>query len=219
MVGVESSWRWLTEVGRSAWRWHGHWMAWNTGLAVVPLVLSFALFRPKRRRSFLWWTGVALFVAFLPNAPYVLTDVVHLFGDIRRSDASDAKLLLVVVPVFALFFAIGMGCYAVSLRRLRAWIAAEAPRVRWWPAATALHLLCAIGLYLGRVVRLNSWDLFVAPGRVVDSAARLGQSSSLVLVGFAFVVLAATTALFDVVLDRLRARDRPGTEPLNPSNG
>ncbi len=60
------------------------WMVWNTMLALVPLALSFTLFSPGRRcRSMGWWFGFAVFVAALPNAPYVLTDVIHLVDDAR----------------------------------------------------------------------------------------------------------------------------------------
>src|SRR5215813_31019 len=98
MDGVEKSLHWLAAVGRSAWRWHGHWMAWNTGLAAVPLVLALLLFRQGRRRTVPWWAGAVAFVAFLPNAPCVLTDVVHLLGDLRRSDGTDAERLVVGNP-------------------------------------------------------------------------------------------------------------------------
>src|SRR4051812_24343730 len=60
-------------------RTHGRWMVWNLALAAVPVFLAMALFRPGRRHGVGWWLGTALFVLFLPNAPYVLTDVVHLF--------------------------------------------------------------------------------------------------------------------------------------------
>src|SRR5258707_813088 len=69
---------------------HG-FMLWNAFLAGCPAALALALFtRPApERRGVLWWAGLAAWVLFLPNAPYVLTDVVHMIDDIQRAH-SDA---------------------------------------------------------------------------------------------------------------------------------
>src|SRR5262245_2969471 len=72
-------------VGRNAW-----WMGWNTLLAWVPVVLAWGLFRGGADRSVsrspLWWAGLVLFVLFLPNAPYVVTDLFHLPYDLWPAD-------------------------------------------------------------------------------------------------------------------------------------
>src|SRR6266496_738859 len=49
------------------------WMGWNAFLALVPLVLARVLFGHRPRRRWVLITGGAVFVAFLPNAPYVLS--------------------------------------------------------------------------------------------------------------------------------------------------
>ncbi len=76
----------------------GHWMAWNLALALAPWMLSFYLFRPTRRPGAAWVCGALAFVLLVPNAPYILTDVVHLPPSIRR-ELSDSAVLLVVFPV------------------------------------------------------------------------------------------------------------------------
>lgn len=87
------------------------WMVWNTFLAVIPLALSGWLFMSGQRRSLLWWIGLVTFIAFLPNAPYVLTDVIHLVHDIRWG-YSIWVISLVLVPAYLLFMAIGFGAYS-----------------------------------------------------------------------------------------------------------
>ena len=60
------------------------WIVWNLFLAFIPLVLSFWLFlRPSKKRSLVWWISLIIFIAFLPNAPYLLTDIIHLIEAIR----------------------------------------------------------------------------------------------------------------------------------------
>ena len=65
-------------------------MLWNTVLAFVPFGLAIMLFRsgafgPGHTCTPLWWITFAIWVAFLPNAPYVITDVVHLVQDLQRA--------------------------------------------------------------------------------------------------------------------------------------
>ena len=60
-------------------------MLWNTFLALIPFALSLWLFkgRGSGNRRLDWWIGCIVFIAFLPNAPYVLTDIIHLVRFIR----------------------------------------------------------------------------------------------------------------------------------------
>lgn len=136
---------------------NARWMGWNLVLALVPLCLAVVLFRGQPRRTGWWRLGVVAFVAFLPNAPYVMTDVIHLFTDVRMVE-SDAVLSLAVLPQYALFIGVGVASYTACLLLVGS---------RY---TVPLHAVCAVGIYLGRVARLNSWDLFVRPGRVVEAA-------------------------------------------------
>src|SRR5690242_9088327 len=97
-----------------------NFMVWNTFLALLPLALAIVLFRPERvaARGRLWWIGVAAFVALLPNAPYVLTDVVHLIAAVRQTHSHEAVALF-VLPAYAAFFFIGVESYALCLRKVR----------------------------------------------------------------------------------------------------
>jgi uncharacterized membrane protein len=178
---------------------HGQWMVWNTLLALIPLALAFVVFRPGLRRSPMWWAGAVAFVLFLPNAPYVLTDVVHLFRDIRRED--DLVVLFVYLPTYLLFMAVGFGAYVVSLRRLGAYLGHEGLG-RWWvPLFFALQASVAVALYLGRVVRLNSWYVVTAPGEVVGSFDDLAGRFPVQVISVTFVVLVVATGLTWLALD------------------
>ncbi|MSO78995.1 MAG: DUF1361 domain-containing protein [Acidimicrobiia bacterium] len=61
---------------------NGPWMVWNSLLACIPLAFAVFLFTgPRTTRRPPWWVGLAIFVAFLPNGPYVITDLIHLNRD------------------------------------------------------------------------------------------------------------------------------------------
>lgn len=175
----------------------GFWMVQNTVLAWIPVLLAVPLFRvwqrdvPSPRRTAAWWAGVALFVLFLPNAPYVVTDLVHLRGDIDRL-GPDGPVATTVLPVYGLLVASGFLAYYLALAQLRHYLdrvglAARRPRI-----ILGLHALVAVGIFLGRWSRLNSWEPVVGPEatlhRVVDA---LSWTAAPVLIATLFVVTAA----------------------------
>lgn len=166
------------------------WMSWNLFLAFVPLVLSLWLFYPRQARSPLWWVVLLVFIAFLPNAPYVLTDIIHLVRQIRY-EPSIWMISLVIIPQYCLFMLLGFGAYALSLVRLGKYLLQQGRR-RWvLPAELGLHGLSAIGVYLGRFDRFNSWDFVTQPGAVIASAIdNLLSRRALLIMAIAFVIIA-----------------------------
>lgn len=154
---------WLTTSLQAA-KSNLFFMMWNTFLAVIPFIVSLWIFRGRgsgvRRLS--WWVGLAIFVAFLPNAPYVLTDIIHLVQDIRQGH-SIWTISLILVPQYLLFMLIGFEAYVASLVNLGHYLKKQGLR-RWIFAAELLmHALCAVGIYLGRFLRFNSWDIVTNP--------------------------------------------------------
>jgi uncharacterized membrane protein len=146
------------------------WMTWNLFLALIPLVLSVWLFRMAKQRSVLWWMGLFWFVAFLPNAPYVLTDLIHLVFDIQSTDSLLFNTL-VIIPKYVLFIGIGFEAYVLSLINLGDYLKRQNLDPWVLQVELLLHGLSAIGVYLGRIERFNSWDLMTRPHHVVRSIA------------------------------------------------
>jgi uncharacterized membrane protein len=172
---------------------NGPWMAWNVVLALVPLVAAVALFTGDRRHTVAWWLGAALFLVFLPNAPYVLTDVVHLI-DGGRSVQGSSALIMALVAQYAALFAIGIVAFVASLELLRGHLTrAGWPARRVARAELAVQAACAVGVYLGRFGRLNSWELGAEPARVL--LGRADRLSAWVIVATTFMILVAITAL------------------------
>ena len=99
-----------------------------------------------------------VFVAFLPNAPYVLTDTIHLIEDIRQN-YSIWTITLVLIPLYVLFIFLGFEAYVLSLLNLDHYFQQQGFIRLIMPAELFLHSLSAIGVYLGRFLRFNSWDI------------------------------------------------------------
>ncbi len=203
-------------------RQNSRWMSWNLFLAFVPLLLSFWLFRRQRSRSLVWWLGLLVFIAFLPNAPNVLTDVIHLVEDIRKG-YSIWTITLIVIPLYSLFTLAGFEAYVLSLINFGYYLHRQGKRQ--WIMATelSLHALSAIGIYLGRFKRFNSWDFITQLDNLTDTVLDdLAKKQPLFLIFVTFLIIAGLYWLMKQVTLGLVLRRRyakaelSGSEPDSP---
>ncbi|MEA5616300.1 DUF1361 domain-containing protein [Cronbergia sp. UHCC 0137] len=165
------------------------WMTWNLFLAFIPLALSMWLFRTKRGRSWVWWLGFLVFYAFLPNAPYLLTDVIHLIDDIRNIQ-SVWMITLVIIPVYLLVILSGFQAYVISLINLGYYLH-RISKSQWIIAVELItHALCALGIYWGRFLRFNSWDFITQPDALLTRGIEetLGKQP-LLIIAVTFIIL------------------------------
>src|ERR1044072_5611794 len=138
----------------------------NLFLACVPLFLSTAL-----RIAHHWqlprliqFAVASLWLLFLPNAPYILTDILHLTRPSQAPAWYDLALLLscagpgVLVGYLSLIDVLGF----VARRFGPAWS---------WIFALVSLVLSGFAIYLGRFLRWNSWDVLITPTLVLDIAA------------------------------------------------
>jgi uncharacterized membrane protein len=192
MIHVVRGARWLIDA-------NGQWMGVNLALALVPFALAALLFRFASRRSPLWWAGLAIFVAFLPNAPYVLTDVVHLAPSLAGAPSRVAAVLG-LLPLYGALFLLGTASYVGCLRLLGRYLVRSGRRRAAPLAVGALHVASCVGVLLGRRDRLNSWDL-LHPARVAAaSLAVLADPAALAIV---VVAVAAAALTFEVTRSTL----------------
>ncbi|WP_219884770.1 DUF1361 domain-containing protein [Merismopedia glauca] len=139
-------------------------------------------------RSFFWWLGFLLFILFLPNAPYVLTDVIHLIEDIEIYQ-SIWLITLVIIPFYLLFMFIGQEAYVLSLIYLGEYLRRQNLSKYILPIELLFHFLSAVGIFLGRFLRLNSWYVFTKPSSLIDSASELMGKFPLLVIAISFIVL------------------------------
>ena len=158
------------------------------------------LFRRRAVVGLGWCTIFTVWLLFLPNAPYVLTDVVHMFGDLHASD-SRAHMCAVLLT-YALFAGAGLASYVVSMQLFRRFLRRVAPRRMVLPALLLVHGLCVVAMYLGRVVRLNSWDVLTAPRTVLVAVLHVPRPHTVALLAMMFVVVGVGAYLIAAVSDK-----------------
>jgi uncharacterized membrane protein len=181
----------LFEIFRALSSVYSGWILWNLFLAFIPLALSFWLFRRQKiSRSLVWWLAFVVFLAFLPNAPYLLTDIIHLIRG-TRAGLSAWVVGLVLIPLHLTAILGGFEAYVVSLINQGYYLKKQgASRSLVWATELLFHFLCAIGVYIGRFRRFNSWDLVTDPGNVVNiTLDDLTSKQPAVVIVITFVIL------------------------------
>jgi uncharacterized membrane protein len=161
----------------------------NLVLAWIPLFFA-AGFAVVRRRIWLIPLGLG-WLAFLPNAPYLVTDLVHLVGG--------AELWRHVIQ-YGVAAWTGVMLGVVSMHLVHQRIERDFGAVRGWIAVVVSIGLCAMGVVIGRFQRWNSWDLVTRPDAVaattldwVRSPFAYVQSTGVALAVGAFFGLAYLT--------------------------
>jgi uncharacterized membrane protein len=144
-------------------------LVWNLFLAWVPYVWSLAAASSQRRAPAAWWRLVmpgALWLLFFPNAAYLVTDFVHL----RPRELIPLWFDVGMLAVFA-----WNGCFlaVASLRTMQALVAGYVGGAASWLFVATVIGLDGLGIYLGRFLRWNSWDLFLNPQGVLSDAAAI----------------------------------------------
>jgi uncharacterized membrane protein len=143
-------------------------VVWWIALVLISIGMSFFLFnRPKSARTFLWWLGLVSFIAFLPNAPYVLTDIIHLIKGTRGSGIQVWLIALVFIPLHTAAILLGFEAYVLSILNQAYYLKQKGNERFILPTELLIHALSAVGIYLGRFVRLNSWDIATDPTSVL----------------------------------------------------
>ena len=160
-------------------------LAWNLFLAWVPLIFikiwELRLLQKPLKR----WKSVIMFglwLLFFPNAPYIITDLIHLNNRFYPSIWSDILMLFscaftgLIVGLYSLHIA-----HHTLLKFFNNFTA--------WLIISISILLSGFGIYLGRVQRWNSWDLFANPFDLFHDIIQQIQNPQAVKITFGFAML------------------------------
>jgi uncharacterized membrane protein len=195
-------------------------LIWNLFLAWIPFMLAYFAHAVSWRRATLYLIIpiiAFLWLIFFPNAPYMLTDL----QDLARK-ATDAPLWYdVIIVVWSSWTGMLLG--VISLYLMQDIIIRSFGRVAGWIFVFVISGLSSFGIYIGRFVRLNSWDILQNPaetaqeilGIVIDPSRRLAAFTFLYTFFFLFVFLLLYS--FSHMLREQSARTQDNPEQLSPS--
>jgi len=145
------------------------YILWNIFLAFIPFIISSILVLRTNKNNIskiFFVAGLILWFLFLPNAPYVITDFIHL-GRIHA--------VPIMFDIFVLFtsawVSLLMGLYSlVNIEKIFL--------LRFTKKVTnivmvLIILFASFGMYLGRYLRFNSWDFFVSHNYLITSIMKI----------------------------------------------
>ncbi|RFS15225.1 DUF1361 domain-containing protein [Emticicia sp. C21] len=141
----------------------GIYLLWNLFLAWVPLFFALVARRSQssdrisiKFRQPVIYLCLALWLLFFPNSPYIITDLIHLTESQRHILWFDSVSFFIVALA-----GLTTGLYSMYVAHQ---IVQRITSKFWaWSILSISVVLSGFGLYLGRFVRFNSWDLFTDP--------------------------------------------------------
>jgi uncharacterized membrane protein len=137
---------------------------WNTFLAAIPYLISTQLIKLRKIR-FAALLMLFIWLIFFPNAPYLVTDLLHY--EERQPVPFWYDILLVVSATWN-----GLLLGLVSLMNVETFLSRHIKPV-WVTVSVFISLLlCSYGVFLGRFLRLNSWDIASTPIDLAYNSAR-----------------------------------------------
>jgi uncharacterized membrane protein len=156
-------------------------LVWNLTLAWIPFILSYLAYALSWRKRLLYFVlpvAAFLWLIFFPNAPYILTDLQHL-----AKETTSAPLWYDVI-VMVWFAWTGLLLGIVSLYLMHDIVLRTFGQLLGWAFVFVASGLSSFGVYLGRFVRFNSWDIINDPGEIVVTILGLAIDPSRRLVAF-----------------------------------
>ncbi len=135
------------------------YLFWNIFLAILPFIISSILLWYANKKKLIMpvlVVGGIIWLLLFPNAPYIVTDLIHI---------GQGKSMLVLYDTVLLFSSAWLGLMLgmYSLSHIH-----EIIKARFSPMVASITfvliiLFTSFGIYLGRFLRFNSWDVFINP--------------------------------------------------------
>lgn len=150
------------------------YILWNIILATIPFTISSILLVYTKKENIIkpfFIIGFIIWLLFLPNAPYVVTDFIHL-GRIHA--------VPVMFDIFVLFssawVSLLMGLYSIfHIERI---LLLKYSKKITNIIILIIILITSFGIYLGRFLRFNSWDFFTSHNSLITSIWKIFTQSN-----------------------------------------
>jgi uncharacterized membrane protein len=184
-------------------------LVWNLFLAWLPMIFALLACESYQHRSVrsLRFLGLAAaWLLFFPNAPYIFTDLIHLTTHFYRHFWVDLSLILLCALT-------GLVLGFVSLYLMQSVVRQMLGRAASWVFIGVVAALSGFGIYLGRILRFNSWDVLFKPRQLYHGIGHWVADPLASSTSFAFPVLFATfvfvTYLMLFALTHLQEAQKP----------
>lgn len=141
-------------------------LVWNLFLAIIPFTITLVLSNRKLGNKLLFLVNFMIWLVFLPNAPYIVTDLLHLIN-------SQQHLMWLDILVILSFAFNGLILFYLSLFDMEQLLKQVIKTSLIKPILILIIGLTAFGVYLGRFLRFNSWEIISAPQELFSGLINL----------------------------------------------
>ena len=132
-------------------------LLWNLFLAWIPFQIAVSRSASQHYSKWVKYGLVLCWLLFFPNALYIITDLIHLEGEGGRAPVWFDAVLLFTSSITGLMMAF------ISLYQVEIFIRKNISARHVNKLVAAALFLGSFGVYLGRFLRWNSWDIVANP--------------------------------------------------------
>jgi len=150
------------------------YILWNIFLAFAPFIISSLLLsfsKEGRLNKIVFIVGIFFWLLFIPNAPYIITDFIHL--GVTRS-------IPIIYDVLLLFSSASVGLILGfhSLFHIEQIIKTKCQKNMASLFMGIIIIMISFGVYLGRFLRFNSWDIFINHTTLIKNIWKIFSQST-----------------------------------------
>lgn len=160
------------------------WMTFNILLALIPIFFGWKLLQAQNLSlKFLYFV---IWLLFLPNTIYLFTDLINLINQWGIFGAGERFVFLFqygILEIIAFFTSI------LALYPFEKLLNDSVPKKKKRVVniiIILINFLCGFGVVLGRVERINSWDVVTQPLEVVKASINILVSPDLIFLVILF---------------------------------
>lgn len=172
-------------------------MPWNLFLGIVPAILALWLVTRVRQYGWLKWQQLlltALWIVFLPNSFYMITDLIHLRVNYEAPLLFDVTLLMS-------FIASGLVFGFISVYMVHKELVKRIKEFNVYAIIMFIFLMASFAICLGRYTRWNTWDILLQPaGLLFDVSDRVVNPNAHILTYQTTLILFALLASIYIVI-------------------
>lgn len=177
------------------------WVSWNAFLALLPVAIAYLIVRLMEMRETdhqppfgIIIILICIWLVLLPNTCYLLTEWRHflemlestnLYGRWMRERDPDSIIRLISLTVFFIGYSLfGIVTFMLGTRPLAH--LASRRHLNTLFLGCIFFPLMSLGVYLGLVLRLNSWDIVTRPSMVGGAMVKMLSNPYLIVIVIMF---------------------------------
>ncbi|KKS11522.1 MAG: hypothetical protein UU67_C0071G0013 [Candidatus Daviesbacteria bacterium GW2011_GWB1_41_5] len=156
------------------------WITLNVSLAVLAVIFGVLFYLMRGFWRFIFFI---LWILFIPNTIYMVTDIQYLPGQLIKTQFSSQILL---TGQYLIIASLGVITYFLGIYPFEQIISKRVNKTSIPVIIFLANYLIAFGIFLGKIYRVHSWFIFTSPQSVAGAISDILASPLILLAIFLF---------------------------------